>query len=265
MSPPRYSIWSWLCRNVTWEEYRLGSRLKRLISDPESGAMFLIFLWSQLEENTVAHKELAAALFEVSEEVDEGNAPQRDLSDPKVRNQILRCLNEHPELVYAFKRVGEMFTSPNRDSKPWQVAEIEHLRLAENTLVAFAALLKQADRLYGSYHVGFGAASDQDASVKLSPVIGIRLDDPAEEVLLLTLPNYADSVRKQKVLTIAQLTSRLTTEVARRGHFRVEATESDSEDTMETGRSLVRVDYPITGTGLDCKRGLFAVVHGRTD
>ena len=74
--------------------------------------MFFMLIWSQLEEDSEAHRALSRVLFDEDAVDDADDAPCRDLSDLSLRLHVADCVARYPEIHAAAERViGEIMKS----------------------------------------------------------------------------------------------------------------------------------------------------------
>jgi hypothetical protein len=81
------------------------SRLRRFLLDDRISGILFMLIWSELEENSEAHRALSKVLFGEDGVDNPDDALRRDLSDLSKRLHVANCVAKYPEIYAAAERV----------------------------------------------------------------------------------------------------------------------------------------------------------------
>jgi len=266
---PRFLKYLWwlISGRSTWREYRFRCQLKRALLDPNLGEfpnyLFPLNLWAHLEEGTPAYEAFSAELFDSAsnDPVDVDDAPQKDLNDSNVREKIMKCVDDHPEILKAFEKLLEEQSSLASSQTPWRVVAIERLPFSDNSLLSFTKIIEEACDRFSAYQIALGIADAHGSEVSLVPIIDVVTVDQDKEIILKTCPAYTDLQQPPTILTVADLKSCFASLIAGREDFQVECCDLSELGSNESEVMISRVDFPVNGIGLNQAYGIFAFIY----
>ena len=89
------------------------NELREFLSNKDLPGITYMLLWGELDEESEGYRSLSKVLFDYESVDDPDKAPNRDLSDLKVRAGVVDCAIRYPEVGQAAAQLMR------RIQKPW--------------------------------------------------------------------------------------------------------------------------------------------------
>jgi hypothetical protein len=216
-----------------------------------------MFIWHRVAEDSEPRRELTEIFFDGAACNAQGEATLRDLSDQTWRKAFADCAMKHVEIQIATVEVLQEMQEYRDSYQPWRVERVRIETTGPMSLGQLLLYLRNQAQGYQGYNVAFGNRPTETGAVELEPVIDAYADDRAEDLLLRTGQSDKEKEEVPAPLQLDVLAAKLESLQEGRSNFAVECTDADPNDK----ESVVRIDHPVQGIGVNDECRLFVFLH----